>query len=98
MELTPSSSQHAKARFRGVRMTVTDRDAHRAVTLGVELATALRDLHPGEWTRERFADLLASPAAIARLERGEPAATIVSGWAAEQMEFERRRARYLMYE
>lgn len=98
VEFTPSSSKHAKARCRGVRMTVTDRDALRAVTLGVELATALRDLHPGEWTRERFADLLASPAAIARLERGEPAATIVSGWAAEQMEFERRRARYLMYE
>jgi hypothetical protein len=35
---------------------------------------------------------------MTRFERGEPAATIVAGWAAEQMEFERRRARYLMYE
>lgn len=98
VEFTPASSKYAKERCRGVRMTVTDRAALRPVTLGVEIATALRDLHPSDWKRERFVDLLASGAAMTRFERGEPAATIVSGWAAEQMEFERRRARYLMYE
>jgi uncharacterized protein YbbC (DUF1343 family)/CubicO group peptidase (beta-lactamase class C family) len=95
---TPASSKYAGERCRGIRVTVTDRGALRAVTLGVEIATALRDLHAKEWRRERFGDLLASGAAAARFERGETASSLVSGWAAGQMEFERRRARYLLYE
>lgn len=98
VEFTPSSSKYSGERCRGLRITVTDRDALRAVTLGLEIATALRDLHPSDWKRERLGDLLASGAALARFERGEPASQLVSGWAAGQMEFERRRARFLLYE
>jgi len=95
---TPSSSRYAGERCRGIRMTVTDRGALRPVTLGLEIATALRDLEPSGWDRGRLGELLASPAALARLERGDSASQAVSGWAAEQMEFERRRARFLMYD
>ena len=95
---TPASSKYAGERCRGIRVTVTDRGALRSVTLGVEIATALRDLHAKEWKRERFGDLLASGAAAVRFERGETASQLVSGWAAGQMEFERRRAPYLLYE
>ena len=63
-----------------------------------KLATALRDLHGTDWKRDRFGELLGSAAAVTRFERGDPAGTIVAGWAAEQMEFERRRARHLLYE
>jgi hypothetical protein len=34
---------------------------------------------------------------MTRLERGETAAEIVGGWTASLMEFERRRAAYLLY-
>ena len=98
VQFTPSSSRYAGEVCRGVRVTVTDRSALRSVTLGVEIATALRDLHPSDWKRERFGELLGSAAAVARLERGDPSSQVVSGWAAEQMEFERRRARFLMYD
>jgi uncharacterized protein YbbC (DUF1343 family) len=98
VEFAPASSKYAGERCRGVRMTVTDRAALRSVALGIEIATALRDLHPSDWKRERFGELLASGAALARFERGESAAQVVSGWAAAQMEFELRRARYLAYE
>ena len=98
VEFTPASSKYAGERCRGLRMTVTDRDALRPVTLGLEIATALRDLHAADWQRDRFGELLASGAAVTRFERGDSAAQIVSGWAAGQMEFERRRARFLMYE
>jgi len=98
VEFTPASSRYAGERCRGIRMTVTDRGALRPVTLGLEIATALRDLEPSGWDRGRLGELLASPAALARLERGESASQAVSGWAAEQMEFERRRARFLMYD
>ena len=95
---TPASSTHAGALCPGVRITLTDRAALRPVALGLELATALRDLHGTDWKRDRFGELLGSAAALARLERGDPAGTIVAGWAAEQMEFERRRARFLLYD
>lgn len=98
VEFTPASSKYAGERCRGIRMTVTDRGALRSVALGIEIATALRDLHGADWKRERFGELLASRAAVIRFERGDAAGTIVGGWAAEQMEAERRRARFLMYE
>ncbi len=98
VDFSPASSKYAGERCRGIRMTVTDRDALRPVTLGLEIATALRDLHASDWQRDRFGELLGSGAAVTRFERGDSAAQVVSGWAAGQMEFERRRARFLMYE
>ncbi len=95
---TPASSTHAGALCHGLRITLTDRSSLRPVALGLELATALRDLHGEDWKRDRFGELLGSAAAVTRFERGDPAGTIVAGWAAEQMEFERRRARHLLYE
>jgi uncharacterized protein YbbC (DUF1343 family)/CubicO group peptidase (beta-lactamase class C family) len=98
VRFTPSSSKHAGTECGGVRITVVDRDALAPVTLGLEIATALRDLFPKEWDRSRFGELLAHGASLARFDRGESAATIASGWAAAQMEFERRRAAFLLYE
>lgn len=98
VEFTPASSTYAGERCRGLRMTVVDRAALRPVALGLEIATALRDLHPEGWKRERLGELLGSSAALARFERGESAGQLVAGWAAETMEFERRRARFLLYE
>jgi uncharacterized protein YbbC (DUF1343 family) len=98
VDFTPTSSRFAGERCRGIRVTVTDRDALRPVTLGLEIATALRDLHAADWQHDRFGELLASAAAVTRFERGDSAAQVVSGWAAGQMEFERLRARFLLYE
>jgi uncharacterized protein YbbC (DUF1343 family)/CubicO group peptidase (beta-lactamase class C family) len=97
MEFTPSSSVFAGQRCRGIRLSVVDRHALRPVALGLEIATALRDRHPAQWNREKFGALLASSGALSRFDRGELATQIATGWAAEQMEFERRRATYLIY-
>jgi uncharacterized protein YbbC (DUF1343 family) len=94
---TPSSSVHAGQRCRGVQISVADRAAVRPVSLGLEIAVALRDLYPREWERGRFGVLLANDAALVRFEKGETAAQIESGWAASLMEFERRRAGFLLY-
>jgi uncharacterized protein YbbC (DUF1343 family) len=94
---TPASSKHAGQARRGVRISVVDRGAVRPVALGLEIAVALRDQHPGEWDGTRLGVLLASQAALARIERGETAAQVESGWAASLMEFERRRAAFLLY-
>jgi uncharacterized protein YbbC (DUF1343 family) len=94
---TPSSSVHAGKACQGVLISVVDRAAVRPVALGLELAVALRDLYPRDWDRKRLGVLLANGAALARFEKGETAAQIESGWAATLMEFERRRAGFLLY-
>jgi uncharacterized protein YbbC (DUF1343 family) len=81
----------------GVRVTLVNRDALNAVALGFHAATALRDLHPKEWKADRFDRLLVNAAALARFTRGETAGEITAAWAAASMDFERRRAAFLLY-
>ncbi|HXY41965.1 MAG TPA: DUF1343 domain-containing protein, partial [Vicinamibacteria bacterium] len=94
---TPASSVHAGAACQGIRISVVDRAAVRPVALGLELAVALRDLFPREWDRRQFGQLLANAAALARFEKGDTAAQVESGWATSLMEYERRRAAFLLY-
>ncbi len=97
VRFTPASSVHKGVECGGVRITLVDRKALDAVALGIHLMTALRDLHPKEWETKDANRLLVSAAAMTRLDRGETAAEIVGGWTASLMEFERRRAAYLLY-
>ncbi len=97
VRFTPSSSVFKGESCSGVRITVVNRDALNAVALGFHAATALRDLHPKEWKAERFNRLLVNAAALARFTRGETAGEITGAWAAGAMEFEKRRAAFLLY-
>jgi uncharacterized protein YbbC (DUF1343 family)/CubicO group peptidase (beta-lactamase class C family) len=93
----PASSVFKDQICSGVRITLVDRQALNAVALGLHVATALRDLHPKDWSAEKLNRLLVSRAALARFQRGETAAEITGAWAAGAMEFEKRRAAYLLY-
>ena len=94
---TPVSSVFKGETCSGVRITLVDRNALNSVSLGFHAATALRDLHPKDWKSDRFNRLLVNAAALARFTRGETAGEISSAWAAGAMEFERRRAAFLLY-
>jgi uncharacterized protein YbbC (DUF1343 family) len=97
VRFTPASSVFEKEECSGVRITLVDRDALNAVSLGIHVATALRDLHSKEWNAAKLNRLLASRAALTRFSRGETAAEITGAWAAGSMEFEKRRAAFLLY-
>jgi uncharacterized protein YbbC (DUF1343 family) len=97
VRFTPASSVHKGVECSGVRITLVDRKSLDAVALGIHLMTALRDLHGKDWETKNANRLLASAAAMARFARGETAAEIVGGWTASLMEFERRRAAFLLY-
>jgi uncharacterized protein YbbC (DUF1343 family)/CubicO group peptidase (beta-lactamase class C family) len=97
IHFTPASSTFAGELCGGVRLTVTDRDALAPVTLGIEIAVALRDLYPMDWKRERFLDLLANRDSFERLEKGETADSIVRSWLDRVEVFRARRARFLLY-
>jgi uncharacterized protein YbbC (DUF1343 family)/CubicO group peptidase (beta-lactamase class C family) len=94
---TPASSVYKGETCSGVRITVVDRNALNAVALGFHAATALRDLHPQDWKSEQLPRLLVNAAALARFVRGETAGEITAAWAAGAMEFEKRRAAFLLY-
>ena len=97
VQFTPASSVFAGERCGGVRITVVDREALRPVALGIEIATALRDLHPVDWTRKDFGRLLANGETISRLERGDSAEAIAAPWEKDQESFRRRRRKHLLY-
>lgn len=97
IHFAPASSTFAGERCGGVRLTVTDRDALAPVTLGIEIAVALRDLHAADWRIEKFLDLLANRDTFERLKRGETANSIVASWKNGLEEFRRRRAKYRLY-
>ena len=52
----------------------------------------------GAWRRRQsFLKLLANGEAFRRLEKGENALSIIASWQKSLEEFEKRRARYLLY-
>ncbi len=97
IHFTPASSTFAGERCGGVRIALTDRDALAPVALGIEVAVALRDLHPGDWRREKFLELLANRDTFDRLQKGEGAESIIRSWKTGQDVFLTRRSRFLLY-
>jgi uncharacterized protein YbbC (DUF1343 family)/CubicO group peptidase (beta-lactamase class C family) len=97
VRFTPSASVFAGERCGGVRIDLVEREALRAVSLGIEIAVALRDLYPVEWERKGFVKLLGNGDAFQRLEKGETAPSIIASWQRGVDEFLRRRAKYLLY-
>jgi uncharacterized protein YbbC (DUF1343 family) len=97
VHFTPSASVFAGERCGGIRFDVVDREALRSVSLGIEIAVALRDLYPADWDRKGFLTLLANGDAFSRLERGETAASIIASWQKDLDDFVKRRAKCLLY-
>ncbi len=97
LHFTPASSVFAGERCGGIRLDVVDREVLRPVSLGIEIATALRDLYPADWNRKSFVNLLANGEAFRRLEQGETAGSIIASWQKDLDDFFKRRAKYLLY-
>jgi uncharacterized protein YbbC (DUF1343 family)/CubicO group peptidase (beta-lactamase class C family) len=97
VKFTPTASVFAGKECRGVQIVVTHRDACSPLDLGIVLATALHRLHPAEVQIEKMARLLAHPATLAAIQRGEALDEIKALWAPEREKFATRRERYLLY-
>jgi len=97
IRFTPSSSTYAGELCRGVRLTVTDRDRLRPVALGIEIAVALRDLHPSDWDGSKLGVLLANRKAFELFRNGATAAEIEASWRRALEEFGKRAENYFLY-
>ncbi len=97
VQFTPSASKFAGERCNGLRFTVVDRRRFQPVRLGVEMACALRRLHPREWEHERLITLLTDARAFEMIEKGADADEVWAYMQAQASSFRRRRAKYLLY-
>ncbi|MCS6830782.1 MAG: DUF1343 domain-containing protein [Armatimonadota bacterium] len=98
VQFTPSASKFVGEACNGLRFTVVDRRRFQPVRLGVEIACALRRLHPREWQHERLMTLLTDSRAYEMVAHGANAEEVWTYMQRQASAFRRRRARYLMYE
>lgn len=97
VQFTPNASKFAGEVCQGLRFTVVDRRRFQPVRLGVELACALRRLHPREWAYERLITLLTDAKAYHMVEKGADADEVWAHMQRQAGAFRRHRAKYLLY-
>jgi uncharacterized protein YbbC (DUF1343 family) len=97
VRFTPRASVFKGEECSGVNLIVTDRARFRPVRVGLEMAVALRRLHPAEWKVDDYMRLLVNADAHARVKRGDEPDEITRAWAERLREFNRARARALLY-
>jgi uncharacterized protein YbbC (DUF1343 family) len=98
LRFTPNTSVFKDESCSGINIVVTDRAKFRAVRTGVEIAVALRELYPNDWKVDSYLRLLVNADTLARLKSGEPPEVIERSWATGLADFQRVRARALLYE
>ncbi|MGH8938100.1 MAG: exo-beta-N-acetylmuramidase NamZ family protein, partial [Actinomycetes bacterium] len=94
---TPTSSVHAGRQVGGVRLEVTDRDALRAVPVGLALGRELMERYPGNFRPAAIQNLLVNRSTMWSMLRGDPFARILAWADYARNAFLQRRASYLLY-
>lgn len=96
-DFTPGSSRHRDRPCHGVRIDLTDRQALDAPALGVELASALHQLYPGEFQLEKTVGLFGARWVVRAIQEGEDPKVIARRWQGPLQQFAALRAKYLLY-
>lgn len=94
---TPRDGLYKGQLCEGLSLIITNRSSLRPLLVGLEIAYALRILHPNEFDLNKMLTLLGSADTIARLKRGESPEKIIASWAPQLAAFEKIRAKYLLY-
>jgi uncharacterized protein YbbC (DUF1343 family) len=97
VRFTPDGSVYANKACGGVNLVVTDRNALDAPELGLEIVAALRQLYPGQYKTAGLDRLMRSKASLDAVEKGEDPRRIVEDWQDAIEQFEKVRAKYLLY-
>lgn len=94
---TPESSKFQRERCGGINIAITDRKTFRPVQTGLEIAVHLQKLYPGTWETKSYNRLLGHDETLKLLLAGQSVAQIEAAWQPDLQEFQRRRAKYLLY-
>jgi uncharacterized protein YbbC (DUF1343 family) len=93
----PVIGLYSGQRCGGVAVRITDRQAVRAMRMGMEIASALKKLYPEKFDPEKLMFLVANAETIRGLQDGTPPDKIVEGWASDLNVFEQLRKKYFLY-
>ncbi|HEX9119631.1 MAG TPA: serine hydrolase [Terriglobales bacterium] len=98
INFTPAAGQKfGGQRIGGVNIVLLDRNTLDAPELGVELASALHQLYPGEFDMRQMILLVNDPRVVAAIAAGANPRNIADDWREELERFEQVRKKYLLY-
>jgi uncharacterized protein YbbC (DUF1343 family) len=96
-DFIPVAGLYAAERCGGVAIRVLDKRAVRSMTMGMEIASILRQLYPDHFDVQKMLFLVGNEQTIRQLQEGVPVTEIVKGWDADLKAFELMRRKYLLY-
>ena len=94
----PVIGLYSGQRCGGVGVRIMDRQAVRAMRLGMEIATILRRLYPEKFDPEKLMFLVGNAETIRQLQAGTGPEQIVESWSADLANFDVLRKKYLLYD
>jgi uncharacterized protein YbbC (DUF1343 family) len=97
--VAPTDGKFDGRLLRGIRLEVTNRDAHDPTRVAVALLAAVRDVHPDSLRFQEvpFDRLAAGSALREALSSGQTARSIWTGWQVALVQYRDRWAKYLLY-
>ena len=93
----PVGGLYSGQRCGGVGMRITDRQAVRAMRVGLEIAAILKKLYPDKFDPEKLMFLVGNAETIRQLQAGVPPEQIVASWSSDLANFDAPRRKYFLY-
>jgi uncharacterized protein YbbC (DUF1343 family) len=93
----PTSDRYRNQLCHGVRLIIENRNDLDTPALGIELASALYQLYPGEFQIEKNLGLIGARWVLQAIRDGNDPRTIAESWQAPLAGFRTLRAKYLLY-
>ena len=97
VQFTPTFSVHKDKLCRGVYILLTERDACNVVDVGLLIAQTLYRFYPNDFNLDKIGHLLLDQPTLDAIKANQPLRTIHAGWQKNLDEFQKRRAKYLLY-
>ncbi|HWX18827.1 MAG TPA: exo-beta-N-acetylmuramidase NamZ domain-containing protein [Candidatus Binatia bacterium] len=97
IQFTPTYSVHKDQLCRGVYLLLTDRDACNVVDVGLQIAKTVYRFYPDQFRPEKMSRLLLHPPTLDAVKADKSLQEIHATWQKDLDEFQKVRAKYLMY-
>jgi uncharacterized protein YbbC (DUF1343 family) len=97
IRFTPTTSVHKEKECGGTYIMLTDREACNVVDIGIVMAQTLVRMYPNDFKLDKISHLLFHPDTLEAIKSGKPLTDIRAGWQKDIEDFQKRRAKYLLY-
>lgn len=97
VDFTPNAAKFKGELCHGVSIQVLNRQSLDSPELGVEIASALYKLFPGQFRLEKTIKLVGSRNVLDAIQAGNDPRSIALAWEAKLYPFRRMRTKYLLY-